>query len=94
VHSTPTSASWMNLVEVWFSIIERQAIHRGSYCSVRDLTARIRAFIDGRNDRRHPFTWTKTATRSSPKPTVRRPQTRGTRSSAPRRRTSRRGPRP
>ncbi len=37
VHFTPTSASWMNLVEVWFSIIERQAIHRGTFGSVRDL---------------------------------------------------------
>ena len=39
VHFTPTHASWMNLVEVWFSIIERQAIHRGSYRSVSDLNA-------------------------------------------------------
>ncbi|MGA7273176.1 MAG: IS630 family transposase, partial [Acidimicrobiia bacterium] len=62
VHYTPTSASWMNLVEVWFGIIERQAIHRGSYGSVKDLNAKIRAFIDGWNDDRcHPFTWTKTA---------------------------------
>ena len=61
VHFTPTHASWMNLVEVWFSIAERQAIHRGSYRSVRELTTAIRAFIDGWNDRAHPFTWTKTA---------------------------------
>jgi transposase len=61
VHFTPTSASWLNLVECWFSIIERQAIHRGSYASVPDLNRRIRAFIDGWNDRAHPFTWTKTA---------------------------------
>jgi transposase len=61
VHFTPTHASWMNLVEVWFSIIERQAIHRGTFGSVRDLNAKIRAFIDGWNDRAHPFTWTKTA---------------------------------
>jgi len=61
VHYTPTSASWMNLVEVWFGIIERQAIHRGSFSSVRDLTAKIRAFIDGWNTRCHPFTWTKTS---------------------------------
>jgi transposase len=61
VHFTPTSASWMNLVEVWFGIIERQAIHRGSYRSVRELNAKIRAFIDGWNDRCHPFVWTKTA---------------------------------
>ena len=61
VHFTPTHASWMNLVEVWFSIIERQAIHRGTFGSVRDLNAKIRAFIDGWNDRAHPFTWTRTA---------------------------------
>jgi transposase len=61
VHFTPTHASWMNLVEVWFSIIERQAIHRGTFRSVKELNAKIRAFIDGWNDRSHPFTWTKTA---------------------------------
>lgn len=61
VHFTPTSASWMNLVEVWFGIIERQAIHRGTFSSVKDLNAKIRAFIDGWNDRAHPFVWTKTA---------------------------------
>ena len=61
VHFTPTSASWMNLVEVWFGIIERQAIHRGSFGSVKDLNAKIRAFIDGWNERCHPFVWTKTA---------------------------------
>jgi transposase len=61
VHFTPTSASWMNLVEVWFGIIERQAIHRGTFGSVKDLNAKIRAFIDGWNDRAHPFVWTKTA---------------------------------
>src|ERR671919_84663 len=61
VHFTPTHASWMNLVEVWFSMIERQAIHRGSFASVRELNAKIRAFITGWNDRRHPFIWTKTA---------------------------------
>jgi transposase len=61
VHFTPTSGSWLNLVEVWFGIIERQAIHRGSFRSVRDLMIKIRQFIDGWNDRKHPFIWTKTA---------------------------------
>jgi transposase len=61
VHFTPTHASWMNLVEVWFSIIERQAIHRGTFGSVRDLNTKIRGFITGRNDRAHPFSWTKSA---------------------------------
>lgn len=61
VHFTPTSGSWLNLVEVWFGIIDRQAIHRGTFTSVKDLNAKIRAFVDGWNDRCHPFVWTKTA---------------------------------
>ena len=60
-HFTSTHASWMNLVEVWFSLIERQAIHRGSYGSVKELNAKIRTYIDGWNDRSHPFVWTRTA---------------------------------
>jgi transposase len=61
VHFTPTSGSWLNLVEVWFGIIERQAIHRGSFGSVHELNVKIRAFVNGWNDRCHPFVWTKTA---------------------------------
>ena len=61
VHFTPTSASWLNLVEVRFGIIERQAIHRGTFGSVKDLNTKIRAFVNGWNDRCHPFVWTKTA---------------------------------
>ena len=60
-HGTTTSGSWLNLVEVWFSIIERQAIHRGAFPSVRDLMIKIRTFINGWNDRCQPFVWTKTA---------------------------------
>jgi transposase len=61
LHFTPTSGSWLNLVETFFAIITRQAIHRGSFASVDDLIAAIRAFIDAYNDRCEPFTWTKTA---------------------------------
>ncbi|HEX5532712.1 MAG TPA: IS630 family transposase [Actinomycetales bacterium] len=61
VHFTPTSGSWLNMVEVWFGIFDRQAIRRGVFGSVKDLNAKIRAFIDGWNDRCHPFVWTKTA---------------------------------
>jgi transposase len=61
LHFTPTSGSWMNLVEVFFSIITRQAIRRGTFASVKDLVAAIRRFIDGWNERCHPFIWTKTA---------------------------------
>ena len=51
----------MNLVEVWFGIVERQAIRQGVFKSVKDLNTKIRTFIDGWNDRSHPFVWTKTA---------------------------------
>ena len=54
VHFTPTSGSWLNLVEVWFGIIERQAIRRGSFTSVRDLMIKIRAFITGWNQPQAP----------------------------------------
>jgi transposase len=61
LHFTPTSGSWLNLVEVFFGIITRQAIRRGSFDNVKALVAAIRAFIDGYNERCRPFTWTKTA---------------------------------
>ncbi|MDJ1372255.1 IS630 family transposase [Gulosibacter molinativorax] len=60
IHFTPTSGSWLNLVEVWFGIIDRQAIRRGIFTSVRDLNAKIRQFVTGWNERKHPFVWTKT----------------------------------
>jgi transposase len=61
LHFTPTSGSWLNMVEIFFGIITRQAIRRGSFNSVRELTAAIGRFIDGWNDRCQPFTWTKDA---------------------------------
>jgi len=61
MHFTPTSGSWLNLVEVFFGIITRQAIRRGSFTSVKELKAAIEAFIDGWNERCEPFVWTKTA---------------------------------
>jgi transposase len=60
LHFTPTSGSWLNLVEVFFGIITRQAIRRGSFDSVKQLVDAIRAFIDAYNDRCRPFVWTKT----------------------------------
>jgi transposase len=61
LHFTPTSGSWLNLVEIFFGIITRQAIRRGTFESVKALVDAIRRFIDGWNDRCEPFTWTKTA---------------------------------
>jgi transposase len=61
LHFTPTSGSWLNMVEIFFSIITRQAIRRGSFTSVSDLITAIETFTDGWNERCHPFTWTKPA---------------------------------
>jgi transposase len=61
LHFTPTSCSWLNMVEIFFGIITRQAIRRGTFRSVKDLTTAIGTFIDAYNDRCTPFAWTKDA---------------------------------
>ena len=61
LHFTPASCSWLNLVECFFSVITRQAIRRGSFTSVRQLTAAIGAFTGSWNDHPRPFAWTKDA---------------------------------
>jgi transposase len=61
LHFTPTSGSWLNLVEAFLSIITRQAVRRGTFPGVSDLTAAIRRYIDAWNDRCEPFIWTKDA---------------------------------
>jgi transposase len=61
LHFTPTGCSWINLVECFFSVITRQAIRRGSFTSVKQLTATTGAFIDHWNDHPRPFAWTKDA---------------------------------
>jgi transposase len=60
-HFTPTSASWMNMVEIWFSILTKQQVRRGVYHDVPELISAIEHFIQGYNDRAQPFIWTKTA---------------------------------
>ena len=72
LHFTPTSGSWLNLVEVFFGIITRQAIRRGSFDNVKELVDAISAFIDGWNERCHPFAWTKTADEILPHATRKR----------------------
>jgi len=61
LHFTPTGASWLNMVEIFFGIITKQAIRRGSFGSVKDLVQAIRRFIDAWNERCEPFVWTKEA---------------------------------
>jgi transposase len=69
MHFTPTAGSWLNMVEIFFGIITRQAIRRGTFTSVSDLITAIEVFIDGWNDRCQPFTWTKTADEIIPRAT-------------------------
>ena len=61
LHFTPTSGSWLNMVEIFFGIITRQAIRRGTFRSVTELKNAIEVYIDGWNERCKPFVWTKTA---------------------------------
>jgi transposase len=69
LHFTPTSGSWLNMVEIFFGIITRQAIRRGTFTSVKDLTGAIGIFIDAWNERCEPFVWTKTADQITPRAT-------------------------
>lgn len=61
LHFTPTSASWMNLVESWFGILTRKSVRRGSFDSVAQLVRHIEAFIAHWNENPTPFIWTKPA---------------------------------
>lgn len=62
LHFTPTSASWLNAVESWFSQLERRAVHRGVFTSVTELRDEIHRYIQVHNDSlAKPFRWTKSA---------------------------------
>ncbi len=60
-HFTPTSASWMNQIEIWNGIITRQLIRRGTFSSVNILNHAIRQFVVAWNARARPFKWKATA---------------------------------
>lgn len=61
LHFTPTSSSWLNLVERWFAELTTKKLRRGTHTSVRQLNTDIRAWIDTWNDNPRPYVWTKTA---------------------------------
>ena len=61
LHFTPTSASWLNLVECWFALLSRRRLERGAFTSTGDLEAAILAYIAETNADPKPFVWTKTA---------------------------------
>ena len=61
LHFTPTSGSWLNLVEAWFAWLTARQIRRGSFRSTRSLEQAIRRYIEATNDNPKPFIWTKSA---------------------------------
>jgi transposase len=61
LHFTPTSSSWLNLVERWFRELTDKALRRGVFHSVPDLIAAIEAYLEANNDDPKPFVWTATA---------------------------------
>jgi transposase len=61
VHFTPTSASWINLVERWFATLTEKQIRRATHRSVRELETSIKTYLEVTNQSPRPFVWTKTA---------------------------------
>ena len=59
LHFIPTHASWLNQIEVWFSVLSRQALRGASFTSVAQLRQAIDDFITAYNPTVHPFAWTK-----------------------------------
>jgi len=58
IHFTPTHASWLNQIELWFSILYRQALQRGDFKSQDDLAKKLIGFIEEYNKHAKPFAWT------------------------------------
>lgn len=65
-HFTPTSASWLNQVEVWFSILQGQSLSGASFTSLKQLEQHIDAYINAYNHKAEPFVWTKKKVRQRP----------------------------
>jgi len=61
LHFTPTSASWLNLVERWFALLTEKQLRRGAHRSTKELEAAIHSFIRNHNKDPKPFVWHKTA---------------------------------
>lgn len=61
LHFTPTSSSWLNLIERWFRELTTRRLKRGSFASVPELIAAIEEYIEHNNADPKPFTWTKSA---------------------------------
>lgn len=64
-HFTPTSASWLNQVEIWFGIMTRKALRGASFTTTEQLTTAISDFVAAYNDKAAPFVWRKRKVRGS-----------------------------
>lgn len=58
-HYTPTSASWLNMVEIWFGILGRKSLQGKSFSSTEEMAGHIESFIAAYNQNAKPFTWRK-----------------------------------
>jgi DDE superfamily endonuclease len=80
-HFTPTPGSWLNQVELWFSVLGRRFLKRGDFSSMNDFEARLLAFVaDYNTHHAHPYRWTYTGTplvRGTPFSQTRRQQRQG-----------------
>jgi len=65
-HFTPTRASWLNQVEIWFSILTRRVIRNGSFTSSQQVRTAIDRFLDAYNVQAAPFEWTKEVVHKAP----------------------------
>ena len=61
LHFTPTSSSWMNLVERWFGELTEKWIRRGTHCNVKELATSISNWVQTWNENPRPYVWHKTA---------------------------------
>lgn len=61
LHFTPTHASWLNMIEIWFSLLTRKKLQRGVHRSTDELKDAIQEFVDTTNDNPRPFKWTASA---------------------------------
>lgn len=64
-HFTPTSASWLNQVEIWFGILGRKTLRGASFASTEELVEAIQAFVAAYNPKAAPFTWRKREVKGS-----------------------------
>ena len=58
-HFTPTRSSWLNQIEIWFSILQGQSLNGASFTAVEQLQQHIDAFVAAYNEAAAPFAWTK-----------------------------------